>query len=137
MALFGRNTARRRLRRAARESLAIPAFSAPVDCGPWVIGGLWPVELSTVNADTVDMVRHLKTDLQRIVDAANTELKAIRRTGLADGQRKAQEERIINEARAFAVRRVASTVRLLHDGHHSTGQRSDQAIETERFLSLN
>lgn len=137
MALFGRNTARQRLRKAARESLQIPAFSTPVDCGPWVIGGLWPAELSTVNADTAAMVRHLKADLQRIVDAANTALKDLRRTGLTEAQRKAQEERIINDARAFAVKRVASTVRLLHDGHHPNRQRSDEAIETEHFLSLN
>lgn len=137
VALLRRNTARRRLRRAARESLKIPAFQATIDCSAWVIGGLWPAELSTVSADTADMVRHLKADLQRIVDGANTELTALRGTGLTEAQRKAQEERIINDARAFALRRVASTVRQLHDGHHSNGQRSDEAIETDRFLSTN
>jgi hypothetical protein len=124
VALLGRDTARRRLRRAARESLKIPNFSAPADCGPWVTGGLWPAELSTVNAGTVDMVRHLKADLQRIVEKTNTELEVMRRAGLTEAQRKTQEMRIVNDARAFAQSRVASTVRLLHDGQQSKAQSS-------------
>ena len=115
MAIFGRNTARQRLRRAAQESLKIPAFSAPVDCTPWVTGGLWPAELSTVTADTAPLVKYLKADLQRIVDSANEELKSIRRAGWADSTRQAEESRVINEARAFAVRRVESTVRHLRN----------------------
>jgi hypothetical protein len=111
VAIFGRNTARQRLRRAARESLKIPAFSVPVDCTPWVTGGLWPAELSTVTAETAPLVKYLKADLQRIVDSANEELKTIRRAGLADSTRQAEETRVINDARAFAVRRVESTVR--------------------------
>ncbi|MGA8331003.1 MAG: vegetative cell wall protein precursor, partial [Mycobacterium sp.] len=39
MAIFGRNTARQRLRRAAEQSLQSPAFSSPVDCTAWVTGG--------------------------------------------------------------------------------------------------
>jgi hypothetical protein len=115
VAVFGRNTARQRLRRAAQESLKIPAFSAPVDCTPWVTGGLWPAELSTVTADTAPLVKYLKADLQRIVDSANEELKGIRRAGWADSTRQAEESRVINEARAFAVRRVESTVRHLRN----------------------
>jgi Family of unknown function (DUF5631)/Family of unknown function (DUF5632) len=115
VAIFGRNTARQRLRRAAQESLKIPAFSAPVDCTPWVTGGLWPVELSTVTAETAPLVKYLKADLQRIVDSANEELKSIRRAGWAESTRQAEESRVINEARAFAVRRVESTVRHLRN----------------------
>ena len=115
MAIFGRNTARQRLRRAARESLKIPAFSSPVDCTPWVTGGLWPAELSTVTAETAPLVKYLKADLQRIVDSANEELKGIRRAGLAEATRQAEEARVINGARAFAVRRVDSTVRHLRN----------------------
>jgi len=114
VAIFGRNTARQRLRRAARESLKIPAFSSPVDCTPWVTGGLWPAELSTVTAETAPLVKYLKADLQRIVNSANEELKGIRRAGLAEPTRQAEEARVINGARAFAVRRVESTVRHLH-----------------------
>jgi hypothetical protein len=114
VAIFGRNTARQRLRRAARESLKIPAFSSPVDCTPWVTGGLWPAELSTVTAETAPLVKYLKADLQRIVNSANEELKGIRRAGLAESTRQAEEARVINGARAFAVRRVESTVRHLH-----------------------
>ncbi|MDT5276942.1 MAG: hypothetical protein QOG95_3874 [Mycobacterium sp.] len=113
MAIFGRNTARQRLRRAARESLKIPAFSSPVDCTPWVTGGLWPAELSTVTAETAPLVKYLRADLQRIVNSANEELKTIRRSGLADPERQAEEARVIEGARAFAVRRVESSVRHL------------------------
>ena len=115
MAIFGRNTARQRLRRAAEESLKIPAFRSPVDCTPWVTGGLWPAELSTVTAETAPLVKYLKTDLQRIVNSANEELKNIRCAGLIDSTRQAEEARVINDARAFAVRRVESTVRHLHN----------------------
>jgi uncharacterized protein DUF5631/uncharacterized protein DUF5632 len=115
VAVFGRNTARQRLRRAARESLKIPTFDSPVDCTPWVTGGLWPAELSTVTADTAPLVKYLKTDLQRIVNSANEELKGIRRAGLASSTRQAEEARVINDARAFAVRRVESTVRHLRN----------------------
>jgi Family of unknown function (DUF5631)/Family of unknown function (DUF5632) len=114
VAIFGRNTARQRLRRAARESIAIPVFSAPVDCAPWVTGGLWPAELSTITTQTAPLITHLKADLQRIVNDANDELKRLRLTGLPDPVRSAQEARIINKARGFAVRRVESTVRSLH-----------------------
>jgi hypothetical protein len=115
VAIFGRNTARQRLRRATRESLKIPAFSSPVDCTPWVTGGLWPAELSTVTADTAPLVKYLKADLQKIVNSANEELLGIRRAGLADAVRQAEEARVINGARAFAVRRVESTVRHLRN----------------------
>jgi Family of unknown function (DUF5632)/Family of unknown function (DUF5631) len=114
VAIFGRNTARQRLRRAARESLKIPAFSSPVDCTPWVTGGLWPAELATVTADTAPLIKYLRDDLQRIVDTANQELKALRHVGMTDSLRRVQEARVINDARAYAVRRVESTVRHLH-----------------------
>ena len=114
MAIFGRITARQRLRRATRESLAIPAFSSPVDCTPWVIGGLWPAELSTITTETATLAEHLKADLQRIADSANEELKMIRRAGMADLARQEDGTRVIDEARARAARRVESTVRHLH-----------------------
>jgi hypothetical protein len=53
--------------------------------------------------------------LQRIVNSANEELKSIRCAGLIDSTRQAEEARVINDARAFAVRRVESTVRHLHN----------------------
>jgi hypothetical protein len=113
VAIFGRNTARQRLRRATQESLRIPAFSSPVDCTAWITGGLWPDELSTVTAETAPLVKYLKADLQRIVDSANEELGVIRRAQMADSIRQAEEARVINGARAFAARRVESTVRHL------------------------
>jgi hypothetical protein len=113
VAIFGRNTARQRLRRATRDSLKIPAFSSPVDCTPWVTGGLWPAELSTVTPETAPLVKYLRADLQRIVNSANEELMSIRRSGLAEPKRQAEEARVIDDARAFAVRRVESTVRHL------------------------
>jgi hypothetical protein len=86
-----------------------------VDCTPWVTGGLWPAELSTVTADTAPLVKYLKADLQKIVNSANEELLSVRRAGLADAVRQAEEARVINSARAFAVRRVESTVRHLRN----------------------
>ncbi|HEX5256394.1 MAG TPA: DUF5631 domain-containing protein [Mycobacterium sp.] len=114
MAVFGRMSARQRLRRATRESLAMPAFSSPIDCTPWVTGGLWPAELSTATAETATLAEHLKADLQRIAHAANDELKLLKRSGMTDLSRQAAEARVIDEARGRAVRRVESTIRYLH-----------------------
>ena len=114
MAIFGRRTARQRLRRAARESLTIPAFSSPVDCTPWVTGGLWPAELSTATDETATLAAYLKDDLQRITRSANDELRTLKRAGMADFAQQAEEARVVDEARARAVRRVESTMRQLH-----------------------
>lgn len=114
MALFGRLSARQRLRNAARESLAIPAFSAPVDCSSWVLGGLWPAELATITPETAPLADYLNADLQRIADSANEKLHVISRSELTGPARQAAETRVINVARAFAVLRVESTVRQLH-----------------------
>jgi Family of unknown function (DUF5631)/Family of unknown function (DUF5632) len=113
VAIFGRITARKRLRRATRESLTIPAFSSPVDCTPWVIGGLWPDELSTINAENATLAEYLKIDLQRIAGTANDELKIIRGWGMADSARQAEEARVIADARTRATRRVESAIRHL------------------------
>ncbi|OBI87393.1 DUF5631 domain-containing protein [Mycobacterium sp. 1245805.9] len=113
MAIFGRMTARERLRRATRESLTIPAFSSPVDCTPWVTGGLWPAELSAANDETATLAEHLKGDLQRITRRANDELRTIKLAGMPDFTRQAEEARVIDEARARAARRVESTMRQL------------------------
>jgi hypothetical protein len=78
-----------------------------------VVGGLWPAELSTITAETAPLAKYLKADLQRIVNSANDELTGIRQAGMADPIRQAEEARVINGARAFAVRRVESTVRHL------------------------
>jgi hypothetical protein len=139
VAIFGRNTARQRLRRATRESLKIPAFSSPVDCTPWVTGGLWPAELSTVTAETAPLVKYLKADLQKIVNSANEELSGIRRAGLDDPVRLAEEARVIKGARAFAVRRVESTVRHLRNMtaklpvEHGPVNGADDTEKTRRF----
>ncbi len=109
--VIGRITARRRLRRAARESLAIPAFSPPVDCTPWVTGGLWPAELATVTTETAALAEYLKADLQRIAESANDVLKRIQRAGLVEPLRQEEETRVIEQARALAVQRVESTIR--------------------------
>ncbi|WP_409427835.1 DUF5631 domain-containing protein [Mycobacterium sp. SMC-11] len=114
MALFGRRSARQRLRNAARESLTIPAFSAPVDCSSWVLGGLWPAELATITPETAPLADYLNADLQRIAHSANEKLHAISRSDLTGPARQAAETRVINVARAFAVLRVESTVRQLH-----------------------
>lgn len=92
----------------------MPAFSSPIDCTPWVTGGLWPAELSTVTAETATLAEHLKADLQRIAHAANDELKLLKRAGMTDPSRQAAEAQVIDEARARAARRVESTIRYLH-----------------------
>lgn len=107
-------SARQRLRRATRESLATPAFSSPIDCTPWVTGGLWPAELSTVTPETATLAEYLKADLERIAHAANDELKLLKRSGMTDPSRQAAEARVIDAARGRAVRRVESTIRYLH-----------------------
>jgi hypothetical protein len=78
-----------------------------------VIGGLWPAELSTASAETATLAEYLNADLRRIASSANDELRIIRRAGMADSARQAEEAQVINEARGRAQRRVESTVRQL------------------------
>ncbi|PND58839.1 vegetative cell wall protein precursor [Mycobacterium sp. ENV421] len=113
MAIFGRNTARQRLKRATRHALSAPTFDTPPDATPWVIGGLWPAELATVTPRTAAVASHLKNDLQRIADSANERLRALRHSDVPDFARRAEEVRIIETARAYAVQRVESTIRQL------------------------
>ncbi|ORA12393.1 DUF5631 domain-containing protein [Mycobacterium asiaticum] len=113
MGIFGRRTARERLRRATQQSLTVPTFSAPPDCTPWVIGGLWPPELSASDAETATLADYLRADLERIAKSANDDLRAIRRSELAHSARRAAEAQVIGDARAQAVRRVDSTMRQL------------------------
>ena len=92
-----------------------------------------------VTAETAPLVKYLKADLQRIVNSANEELKNIRCAGLVDSTRQAEEARVINEARAFAVRRVESTVRHLHSmksklpTEHRPVNGVDETEKTTRF----
>lgn len=113
MAIFGRNTARQRLKRATRQALSAPTFDTPPDATPWVIGGLWPAELETVTPATAAVAAHLKNDLQRIADSANERLRALRHADVPDFALRAEEVRIIETARAYAVQRVESTIRQL------------------------
>jgi hypothetical protein len=104
-----------------------------------VTGGLWPAELSTVTAETAPLVKYLKADLQKIVNSANEELSGIRRAGLDDPVRLAEEARVIKGARAFAVRRVESTVRHLRNMtaklpvEHGPVNGADDTEKTRRF----
>ena len=121
MARFGRNSARQRLRRATQQALSVPTFDTPADCTPWVIGGLWPAQLETVTPQTATIAEYLKNDLQRIANSANERIHALRHAGFGDDARRAEEARIINVARAFAVLRVESTVRQLRSGSMTFG----------------
>jgi Family of unknown function (DUF5631)/Family of unknown function (DUF5632) len=104
-----------------------------------VTGGLWPAELSTVTAETAPLVKYLKADLQKIVNSANEELSGIRRAGLDDPVRLAEEARVIKGARAFAVRRVESTVRHLRNmtpklpTEHRPANGADDTEKTRQF----
>jgi hypothetical protein len=113
VAIFGQNTARQRLKRATQAALSVPTFDGPPDCTPWVIGGLWPAELATVTPETAIVAAHLKSDLQRIAYSANERLRALRPADLPDSVRRAEEVRIIDMARAYAVQRVEAAIRQL------------------------
>lgn len=91
----------------------MPTFSAPPDCTPWVIGDLWPEELSHGSPETATLAQYLKVDLQRIAGSANDDLRAISRAGLDYAVRRDTEARVIDQARDRAVRRVESTMRQL------------------------
>jgi hypothetical protein len=78
-----------------------------------VIGGLWPAELSTITPETATVADYLREDLQRTARSANDELKIVRRGGMADPVRQAEEARVIEQARARAVKRVESALRHL------------------------
>ncbi len=92
-----------------------------------------------VTAETAPLVKYLKADLQRIVNSVNEELKNIRCAGLVDSTRQSEEARVVNEARAFAVRRVESTVRHLHSmksklpTEHRPVNGRDETEKTTRF----
>ncbi len=113
MGIFARISARQRLRRATQESLSVPTFNTPLDCTPWVIGGLWPEELSPASAETATLAEYLKVDLQRIARSANDDLRVVGRAGMDYAARRDAEARVIDEARDLAVRRVESTMRQL------------------------
>lgn len=106
----------------------MPTFDTPADCTPWVIGGLWPAELETVTPQTAMVAEYLKNDLQRIATSANERLRALQFAGYPEDARRAEEARIINVARAFAVLRVESTVRQLRN--ESTGFAAEYASLT-------
>jgi hypothetical protein len=134
VAIFGRIAARQRLRQATRESLTTPSFSPLIDCAPWVTGGLWHGELATLTAENATLANHLRADLQRITRSANDALNLIQRAGLADAARHAHEARIIDQARANAVRRVESTIRHVRAMKAETLAGPRQAQVTERFV---
>jgi hypothetical protein len=108
-------------------------FSSFVDCAPWVIGGLWHGELATLTAENATLANYLRADLQRITRSANDALKLIKRAGLADSVRQAHEARIIDEARANAVRRVESTIRHVRAMKAEMLAGPRRAQVTERF----
>lgn len=101
------------MRKATRQSLSVPSPRSTTDCTPWVLGGLWPADLERVTPETAPLAEYLKRDLQRIAASANERLRAIAEAGLARRTREAEEFRVINVARAFAVLRVESTIRQL------------------------
>jgi hypothetical protein len=113
MAVFGRRTARQRLRKATEQALSVPTFRTPDDCTPWVLGGLWPAELNRVTPETEALGEYLKRDLQRIADSANHKLRVIGEAGMPEPMRQAEQNRVVDVARAFAELRVESTVRQL------------------------
>jgi hypothetical protein len=113
VAVFGRRSARQRLKRATEQALSVPTFRMPDDCTPWVLGGVWPAELDHLTADTAPLAEYLKRDLQRIADSANHKLRVLNETAMTPDARAAEQNRVVGDARAFALQRVASTMRQL------------------------
>ena len=70
----------------------------------------------TVHDDsrTDTLAEYLGADLQRITRSANDQLRTIQLAKMPDFVRQAEEARVIDEARARAVRRIESTIRELH-----------------------
>jgi hypothetical protein len=101
------------MKRATQQALSVPTFRTPQDCTPQVLGGLWPAELHRVTAETASVAEYLDRDLRRIASSANEKLRAISEAGLPPEAREAEEARVINVARAFAVLRAESTIRQL------------------------
>lgn len=66
-----------------------------------------------MTAETATIAEHLKRDLQSIADSANHKLRAISDAGMPEPQCSAEQHRVIDVARAFAIQRVESTVRQL------------------------
>jgi hypothetical protein len=111
----------------------MPAFSSPIDCTPWVVGGLWPAELSTITDENASLAEHLRSDLQRITSRTNDELKILKRSGMDDAARSAAQTRTIDEARAHAARRVESAIRHLHARKAPARPRHPRKPAAERF----
>ncbi|CAN5398829.1 DUF5631 domain-containing protein [soil metagenome] len=101
------------MRKATRQALSVPTFRMPDDCTPWVLGGVWPAELNHLTAETASIAEYLKRDLERIAESANHKLRAINDASMPEPVRKAEQSRVIDVSRAFAVLRVESTVRQL------------------------
>ena len=74
---------------------------------------MWPAQLNSPDAEVARLARYLRRDLGRIADSANDKLHRLNKRGLSDDMREAEEARVIDAARTFAVRRVDSTMRQL------------------------
>lgn len=94
-------------------------------------GGLWPAELSADAPETATLAAHLRADLQRITRSANDELRSIQRAGMPDFARRAEEAKVIDEARTRAVRRVESTMRHLNEVRAATPARRADLDKTQ------
>jgi hypothetical protein len=99
-----------------------------------VIGGLWHGELAALTAENATLASYLRADLQRITRSANA-LKIIKREGLADSLRQAHKARIVDDARAKAVRRVESTIRQVRAMKPEMLAEPRRARVTERFAA--
>lgn len=85
----------------------------PQDCSSAVLDGLWPYELMIARPETEAIAHHLRDSLLKIAETANQNLRELYQRPMSPPQRQAEEWRIINVARSFAVLRVESTVRQI------------------------
>lgn len=118
--LVGWLSSRRRLRRSTERALAEARIDpAPHtvqdarDCRAQVLQGLWPPEFSVANPGTEVLADHLRLDLKKIAENANERIRKLPASGWHGEALRAEEARLVEVARTFAVQRVESTLRQL------------------------
>lgn len=91
-----------------------------------------------ISTETAGLAEYLRADLQRIADAANTELKVVRQGRASASGHPADALRVIDDARARAIRRVELAAGRLHAARdeHPAGQRETHPPEKRGGLDL-
>jgi hypothetical protein len=121
MVLLERVSARRRIKRAAEQSLAVAVFPAralpaPMDHTAWILNGLWPPELQHPSAKMTPLAQQLDAELRRIAADANQRLWELNPSDPRQRAFSSEELRVLNVARSLAVLQVDAAVQHLRAG---------------------